>query len=58
MASLVASILNAYVRAATERGERVPTLLLALASGVNVAALNPDKAVQQVKAASTPPVQP
>ena len=46
--SLVASVLNRYVRTATERGEKVPTWLLALAVPSNVAALNIDKAAQQV----------
>lgn len=55
VASLVASILNQYVRKATERGERVPTLLLAITSGVNVAALNPDKSVQAVAIAKNQP---
>ena len=50
--SLVASVLNRYVRAATERGERVPTWLLALAVPSNVAALNLDKAQQQVALAA------
>ena len=58
IASLVASILNQYVRAATDRGERVSTWLLALTSGVNVAALNPDKSVQAVKAITPKPADP
>jgi hypothetical protein len=48
VASLLASILNRYVRAATERGEKVPTWMLALAVPVNAASLNVDKAAQQV----------
>ena len=55
VASLVASILNQYVRTAVERGERVPTLLLAIVGGINAAALNPDKAVQTVAIAKTQP---
>ena len=52
VASLVASILNRYVRAATERGERVPTWMLALGAATNAAALNADKAHQQAVMAS------
>ena len=58
VASLVASILNAYVRAAKAREERVPTWMLAITSGVNVAALNPDKSVEAVKAMKAPEVAP
>lgn len=55
VASLVASILNAYVRAAKAREERVPTWMLAVTGAVNVAALNPDKTAEAVKTAKTQP---
>lgn len=50
IASGIAMGLNAYIRTATARGERVPTWLLAVAAGVNVPALNVDKTAQAVTA--------
>lgn len=51
--SLLASLINAYVRAAKAREERVPTWMLAVAGVVNVGALNPDKSVEAVKTINT-----
>jgi hypothetical protein len=56
--SLLASLINAYVRAAKAREEKVPTWMLAVASVVNVGALNPDKSVEAVKAMKAPEVAP
>jgi hypothetical protein len=58
LASLVVAFLNAYVRAAKARDEKVPTWLLAVGAALNLAALNPDKSVEQVKAATKPEVAP
>lgn len=57
-ASFVAQFLNGYIRAAKARDEKVPTWMLALGAALNVAALNGDKAVEQVKAATNPEVKP
>lgn len=49
VASLLASVLNQYVRDAQSRGETLPAWLLHVAGLVNTAALNGDKVVQIIK---------
>jgi hypothetical protein len=53
IASVVAGFVNAYVRTAKSRGEFVPTWLLAIATGVNIPALNVDKSIEAVKTVQT-----
>ena len=50
VASLIAGILNQYVRISKARGETQPTWLLAVVGAVNVPALNVDKTVEASKA--------
>lgn len=54
--SIIASVLNRYVRAEQAAGRPVSSWLLALGGGVNVVALNPDKAAQQLRAIDAPQV--